>query len=70
MAILAPDHRYRILDGIKYRSEPRVAEAIRTWFSTHTIEGFDKAIAQRLEMLDVRVGLREREAERVGEALD
>ena len=70
MAILAPDHRYRILDGIKYRSEPRVAEAIRTWFSTHTIDGFDKAIAQRLEMLDVRVGLHEREAERVGEALD
>ena len=66
MAVLAPNHRYRILDQIKYRSEPGVADSIRTWFDTHTIEGSEKVISQRLEMLDVRVRLREREGDRLG----
>ena len=66
MAVLAPNHRYRILDAIKFRSEPDVAASIKDWFEDHTIEGAEKAISQRLEMIDVRVGLRERESERLG----
>lgn len=69
MAVLAPNHRYRILDAIKYRSEPEVAESIREWFTTHTIPGSEKVISQRLEMLEVRRELRRRESERVGDHL-
>jgi puromycin-sensitive aminopeptidase len=69
MGVLAPNHRYRILDLIKYRSEPDVAAAIQEWFSTHSMPGSEKVIAQRMEMLEVRVGLREREGERLGARL-
>ena len=69
MGVLAPNHRYRILDMIKYRSEPDVAASIREWFATHEIPGCDKVVAQRMEMLEVRVGLREREGERLGARL-
>ncbi len=69
MGVLAPNHRYRILDHLKYRSEPELAASITEWFADHDIPGAEKAIAQRLEMIAVRVGLREREAERLGGAL-
>jgi puromycin-sensitive aminopeptidase len=69
MAVLAPNHRHRILDSIKFRSEPEVAASITQWFTDHGIPGADRAVAQRLEMIAVRVALREREAERLGGAL-
>ena len=52
----------RILDLAQYRSEPDVAASIHEWFDDHTLAGGEKFIQQRLELLDVRVALREREA--------
>ncbi len=69
IAALAPNHRYRILDQLKFRSEPDVAQSVHEWFETHTFPGMEKKISQKLEMLDVRVGLREREGNRIGDAL-
>jgi puromycin-sensitive aminopeptidase len=62
MAVLPPQAGRRILDLVQYRSEPEVAESIHAWFEEHTISGGEKFIQQSLELLDVRVGLREREA--------
>jgi puromycin-sensitive aminopeptidase len=66
LAVLPPQAGRRILDLVQYRSEPEVARSIHEWFQDHTISGGEKFIQQRLEMLDVRVGLREREAEALG----
>ena len=63
LAVLPPQAGRRILDLVQYRSEPEVARSIHEWFQDHTISGGEKFIQQRLEMLDVRVALREREAE-------
>ena len=63
IAVLPPQAGRRILDLVQYRSEPEVAESIHEWFEDHTISGGEKFIQQSLELLDVRVGLREREAE-------
>jgi len=63
IAVLPPQAGRRILDLVQYRSEPEVAVSIHEWFDDHTIVGGEKFIQQRLEMLDVRVALREREAE-------
>jgi hypothetical protein len=66
IAVLPPQAGSRILDRIQYRSEPDVAASIHEWFADHTIRGGEKFIEQRLELLDVRVGLREREAHALG----
>jgi puromycin-sensitive aminopeptidase len=60
--VLPPQAGRRILDLVKYRSEPEAAASIHEWFEDHTISGGEKFIQQSLEQLDVRVGLREREA--------
>ena len=60
---------YRILDQVHYRSEPEVAASIHAWFEDNEIPGADKKVAQKLEQLEVRSRLREREGERLGEAL-
>jgi puromycin-sensitive aminopeptidase len=62
IAVLPPQAGRRILDLVKYRSEPEAAVSIHEWFEDHTISGGEKFIQQSLEQLDVRVGLREREA--------
>jgi puromycin-sensitive aminopeptidase len=62
ISVLPPQAGRRILDLVQYRSEPEVAASIHEWFEDHTILGGEKFIQQRLELLDVRVGLREREA--------
>jgi hypothetical protein len=69
MAVLPPAHRYRILDHLKYRSEPDIVESLPAWFAAHPIAGSEKAISQRIEMVNVRAGLRERESERIGDAI-
>ena len=66
IAVLPPQAGRRILDLVQYRSEPEVAASIHEWFEDHTIVGGEKFIQQRLELLDVRVALREREAEALG----
>jgi len=69
MAVLPPAHRYRILDLLKYRSEPELAATLPGWFEDHPIEGAEKSINQKLEMVKVRSALREREGESIGPAL-
>jgi hypothetical protein len=59
----------RMLDLVQYRSEPDVAASIMQWLETHPIPSGGKHVAQKMEQLQVRVALREREAYRLGDAL-
>ena len=59
----------RILDLLPNRSEPDVAADIEAWLADHPIKGGEKYADQQIELLKVRVGLREREATRLGDAL-
>ena len=59
----------RMLDLVQYRSEPDVAASIMQWFETHEIPSGEKHVAQKMEQLQVRVALRERESHRLGDAL-
>jgi puromycin-sensitive aminopeptidase len=59
----------RILDLLPNRSEPDVAADIEAWLADHPIKGGEKYAEQQIELLKVRVGLREREATRLDEAL-
>jgi len=59
----------RILDLIPYRSEPEVAMDIEAWLEDHHIMGADLYAPQQVELMKVRVGLREREQSRLGDAL-
>ncbi len=69
LASIPPQSGSRLLDLLQYRSEPGVASSITEWFADHSIVGGERYIKQRLELLKVRVGLREREGERLGDAL-
>ncbi|MEA2000292.1 MAG: M1 family aminopeptidase, partial [Actinomycetota bacterium] len=69
LASMPPQNRRRMLDLIMYRSEPEIAADIETWFESHSVGGADKFTAQQLERLRIRVGLREREGERLGTVL-
>ncbi len=66
---MPPQNRRRMLDLIQYRSEPEIAKDIEAWLAEHPIGGADKYTEQQMERLRVRVGLREREGERLGEVL-
>ncbi len=66
---MPPQNRRRMLDLIIYRSEPEIAADIQSWLAEHPIGGAEKYTEQQMERLRVRVGLREREGERLGEAL-
>jgi puromycin-sensitive aminopeptidase len=59
----------RLLDLVQYRSEPDVAASIMQWLQAHPIPSGGKHVAQKMEQLQVRVALREREAYRLGDAL-
>ncbi|MCZ6462614.1 MAG: hypothetical protein O6705_10360, partial [Actinobacteria bacterium] len=59
----------RILDRIPFRSEPDVAADIEAWLADHHIQGGDMYGPQQIELMKVRVGLRQREQDRLGEAL-
>ena len=59
----------RIIELIPNRSEPEIAADIEAWLADHPIKGGEKFAQQQVELLKVRVGLREREANRLGEAL-
>jgi puromycin-sensitive aminopeptidase len=59
----------RIIELIPNRSEPEIAADIEAWLADHPIKGGELFAQQQVELLKVRVGLREREANRLGEAL-
>jgi aminopeptidase N len=67
---LPPTNARRILDLIPNRSEPEVARDIEAWLADHHIPGADMYAAQQIEKMKVRVGLREREQGRLGDALE
>ncbi len=67
---MPPQNRRRMLDLIIYRSEPDIAADVEAWLTEHPIGGAEKYTDQQLERLRVRVGLREREGERLGDVLD
>ena len=69
LAVLPPSNAYRMLDLLYLRSEPEVAADIASFLEANPIPGAEMKIAQRLEQLRVRVGLREREGTAIGEAL-
>ncbi len=66
---MPPQNGRRMLDLIHYRSEPDVAASIERWFADHAIAGGEAYTNQQLELMRVRVGLREREATSIGDAL-
>lgn len=66
---MPPQNRRRMLDLIMYRSEPEVAADIEAWFAEHPIGGAEKHTEQQMERLRVRVALRQREGERLGDML-
>ncbi len=70
LASMPPQNSRRLLDQVHLRSEPDVAAEIRSWLQDHPIHGSRKFTPQVLERLQIRVGLREREAGRLAAALD
>ncbi len=69
MEALPPTTGRRILDRIPFRSEPDVAADIEAWLTDHQIQGGDMYGPQQIELMKVRVGLRQREQDRLGAAL-
>ena len=69
LSAIPPQNGRRLIDLIHYRSEPEVAASIRAWFADHSIKGGERYADQQLELLEVRVGLREREGEALGASL-
>jgi len=69
MEALPPTTGRRILDRIPFRSEPDVAADIEAWLTDHHIQGADMYGPQQIELMKVRVGLRQREQDRLGDAL-
>jgi puromycin-sensitive aminopeptidase len=65
LAVMPKQNLRRMFDLIQYRSEPEVAADIKAWLAEHPVAGFERHLAQQLERLEVRVGLREREADRI-----
>jgi hypothetical protein len=59
----------RILELLPNRSEPEIAADIESWLADHPIKGGEMFAKQQIELMKVRVGLREREAGRLGDAL-
>lgn len=66
---MPPQNRRRMLDWIIYRSEPEIAADIESWLADHPLFGAEKYVEQQMERLRIRVGLRQREAERLGDTL-
>ena len=60
VSVLDSGNIRRMLDFIYFRSEPEVAADIEGWLAAHPLPGADRHVAQQLERLAVRVGLRSR----------
>lgn len=59
----------RLVEGLSALSHPEVAADVKAFFAETPVPTADKALAQNLELLDVNLATREREAEAVGEWL-
>ncbi len=65
LASMPPQNARHIIDLIYFRSEPDVAADIEQWLADHPIEAAQQYAEQQIELMKVRVGLREREADRL-----
>jgi puromycin-sensitive aminopeptidase len=59
----------RMAEGVRGLSTPALAHEVESFFAEHPLPQAAKSLAQHLEALRVNVGVREREAERLGAAL-
>ncbi len=66
---MPPQNARLMLGRIHLRSEPDVADDIIDFLATNPIKGSEQLVAQQVERLQVRVALRQRERDRLGEAL-
>jgi hypothetical protein len=55
-----------VLIGVPYLSQPDLAAEAKAFFADHPVPQGTKTLPQKLELLDVRVALRQREAARLG----
>ncbi len=62
IASMPKQHVRRMFDHVQNRSEPEVAKDIKAWIADHSFGAAATLVAQQMERLDVRVGLRAREA--------
>ncbi len=69
LAAVPPQSQRRILDWLPFRSEPDVAADIEAWLAAQPLAGGSKFVDQQLELLRVRVELRQREEGRLGDSL-
>jgi puromycin-sensitive aminopeptidase len=70
LAALPPRAGDRLIDYVQYQSDAETAASIKSWLADHPIPFGEVAARQRLEMLDIRIGLREREGDRLGSVLE
>jgi aminopeptidase N len=70
LAAMPPQNKQRMLDLLHFRSEPAVAADIEAFLAEHPIPAGQKFTSQQIELMKVRVGLRARETDRLGEAFD
>ena len=66
---MPPQNARLMLNQLHHRSEPHVAADIQEWLSANPIRGSEQLVAQQLERLAIRVALRNRERDRLSEAL-
>lgn len=64
LSVVPPTNGRHIIDFIPQRSEPDVAADIQRWLADHPIRGGERFAKQQVELLQVRIRLREREAAR------
>ncbi|MGI9585055.1 MAG: ERAP1-like C-terminal domain-containing protein, partial [Acidimicrobiia bacterium] len=69
LAALPPTDGSRVIDYVQYLSDPVTEASIKGWLADHPIPFGEAATKQRLEMLDIRIGLRDRESDRLGSVL-
>jgi puromycin-sensitive aminopeptidase len=55
----------RLVDGLTQRTEPGLSTEIAAFFAAHPIPQAGKAVEQKLELLSVNQGLRDRESDRL-----
>jgi puromycin-sensitive aminopeptidase len=69
VAAMPPQNAWLMLEGIHHRSEPGIADQVRSTLMTHPIPGGERITAQHCERLEIRVALRRRESKGIGPAI-
>jgi len=67
---MPPATRRRLVDGLPALSEPAVAANVQAFLAEHPLPGVAKGLEQKLERLRAMVAMRQRERDRLSEALN